>query len=337
MKLIAGILSVLVATALMFGAIVLVVIRTPRISGGLIVLATVAITVFVYGPLVLGSITAYWNVRKTQESRRYFRRWFIVVLGLELLGAAAIAIYAALSSAPTWLPVLFIGGAIVLLLVALLVGRQLLRHDEANPSPERTWNPIGREEIRRKILIVAITFAGVLVLGIVGFALLLVALGDSRDRNLSGVGVTLAFATEFAFIAAAMACALVTLPLNRRLREALGRDFGQVRTIGKVVLRQKKLDLDEAGQVAAARYAVIVSITLPFQLAYISLLYLGIAIQQVQALMSGNDSRFGSGLSIGVLIALVVVLVVYFPLFARRISRARAYARDHAQLVDADD
>lgn len=334
MRLIAGILSVLVATALMLGGIVLIVAQTPRLSGGLIALATGPITVFVYGPLILGSITAYWNVRKTPESRRYFRRWFIGVLVLEALGATAIVIYAKFSAAPAWLPGLFIGGALVLLLVAMLVGRLLLRHEEANPPAEQRWNPIGREEIRRKILIVAITFVGGLVLGIVVFTLLLAVLGDSRDRNATSVGVMLTFAIEFAFIAAAVACILVTLPLNRRLRENLGRDFGRVRQIGKVVLQNKKLDLDQAGQLAAARYAVIVSVTLAFQLAYITLLYLGIATQQVQALLSGNDSGLGPGFSIGLLIALVVVLVVFFPLFARRISRARTYALDHANLTD---
>lgn len=99
------------------------------------------------------------------------------------------------------------------------------------------------------------------------------------------------------------------------------------------MLRGKQLELDHDEQVAAAKYAVLISITFPFQLAYITLLYAGLGIQQVQSLVSGIGSEF----SIGLLVALIVVWLVFFPLFGRRIYRARKYARDHADLLPTDD
>lgn len=329
MKVLAYILSVLVATGLIVGGTFLILVQAPSDSSGLLLLAIGALCVFIYGPLLLGSITSYWDVKKTGESRRYFRWWFGIVLGLEALGAVAIILYALLTHAPAWLPIVFIGAGVALTAVALLVGQTLLRHEEARPLVKRPWVPINRREIVRKIAIVAITFVATLVLALVLFTVL--ARGDTSA--ISEIGVQLSFAAEFAFLAAALACILVTLPLNRRLRESVSRDLGRLRKMGKVVLRGKRLELDHDEQVAAAKYAVLISIVFPFQLAYITLLYVGLGIQQVQSLVSGSQSEF----SIGLLIALIVVLLAFFPLFGRRIYRARKYAREHAELLPTDD
>lgn len=333
MKVFAYVLSVILATGLLLGGTVLIILEAPSHSSGLLFLAIGALTVFIYGPLVLGSITSYWNVRNSLESRRYFRWWFGIILGLEVLGAVAIVIYAALTQAPAWVPVVFIGGACALAAIALLGGRLLFRHDEAHRPVEGPWAPISRREILRKIAIVVITFVVtfvvVLVIGIILFTVLV----NGSTHAISEIGVWLSFAAEFAFLAAAMACILVSLPLNRRLRESVGRDLGRLRKVAKVVLRGKRLELDHDEQIAAAKYAVLISITFPFQLAYISLLYVGLGLQQVQSLVSGNGSAF----SIGLIVALIVVLVVFFPSYGRRIYRARKYARDHADLLPADD
>ncbi|MEB0307422.1 hypothetical protein QN345_19205, partial [Cryobacterium sp. 10I1] len=116
-------------------------------------------------------------------------------------------------------------------------------------------------------------------------------------------------------------------------RESVSRDLGRLRKMGKVVLRGKQLELDHDEQVAAAKYAVLISMVFPFQLAYITLLYIGLGIQQVQSLVLGTGSDF----SIGLIIALIVVLLAFFPLFGRRIYRARKYARDHAELLPPAD
>jgi hypothetical protein len=218
-----------VATGLVIGGTILIIIEAPSQSSGVLLLAIGALSVFIYGPLILGSITSYWNVRKTGESRRYFVWWFGIVLGLEALGAVAIVIYALLTHAPTWLPIVFIGTGVALTAVALLVGQMLLRHEEARPLVERPWAPISRREIVRKIAIVTITFVVVLVLVLILFTVL----GRGSTSAISKIGVQLSFAAEFAFFAAALACILVTLPLNRRLRESVSRDLGRLRKVGR--------------------------------------------------------------------------------------------------------
>ncbi|MEZ2390192.1 hypothetical protein AB6813_11700 [bacterium RCC_150] len=328
MKVLAFIFSLVIATALMLGGTVLIFVQSPRHSIGLQLLAVFALTVMIYGPLSLGSLTSYWNVTRTEGSRRFYKRWLWVVMGLEFLGAIAIIVFAVVVQSPVWLPVLFIAGGIALTGISLLLGRFLLRHDEAHPRPP-VWAPITRNEIRRKIAIVAITFAVVFAVAIVVLGVFGVGSNKAALQN----GVQPLFALAFALLAAGFACVIVSLPLNRRLRDAVGRDLGTIRKVAKVVLSNKKLDLDQSEQVAAAKYAAVIPTTLSFILSYLTLLYLGLGTQQVQHLISGQADAFTIGFSA----FLIVALVILIPIYAVRIRRARAYARDHADLLPPAD
>lgn len=324
MKVLAFILSLVTATALMLGGTVLIVTQSPRHSIGLQLLAVLALTVMIGGPLTLGSLTSYWNVTRTEESHSFYKRWLWVVIGLEFLGAIAIIVFAVIVQSPVWLPALFITGGTALTGISLLMGRFLLRHDEAHPQPP-SWAPITRNEIRRKIAIVAITFVVVLAIAIVVLGVLGIGSNDAAAQ----IGVQLLYALAFALLAAGFACVIVSLPLNRRLRDAVDRDLGTIRKVAKVVLSNKKLDLDQSEQVAAAKYAAIIPTTLAFMLSYLILLYLGLGIQQVQYLISGQVDAFTIGFSA----FLVAALVIFIPIFAVRIQRARNYARNHAELL----
>ncbi|MET4782731.1 hypothetical protein [Glaciihabitans sp. UYNi722] len=324
MKVLALVLAVLLADGLVIGgAFLLVGEGSP--DSALFLLAVASLTVFVYGPLILGSITAYWNVRKSPESRKYFAWWLGIVIGLEVLAAVAIVVYAILVEADVWLPIVFVGGGVVLTAVALLVGRWLLRREETHPAVEQLWAPISRKDILRRIRIVVITFAAILVVGMVVFTLLAGLIGDPR--------IGLSFAVQFAFTAAAIACVLVSLPMNRQLRATVSSDLGRLRKIAKVVIRGKQLELDDDEQVAAAKYSVLISITMPFQMGYLLLIYIAIGIQGVRSLVSGDSSAFLIVLSASTLVLFVAVLVIFFPLSFRQIRHARRYARDHADLL----
>lgn len=327
MKVLFFILAVVIATTLMLGGAVLIVVQSPSDSFLPQLLAIFALTVMIYGPLVLGSVTSAWNVTRTAESRSFYKRWLWVVLGLELLAAIAIIVFAVLVQSPLWLPLVFIGGGAVLAVIGILVGRFLLRHDEAHPRPSN-WAPIAPGEIRRKIVVVALTFFVVLALGVVVFSLV----GAGSDGAFT-VGVQALSAAQFALLAAAFACSMVSLPLNRRLQDAVGREFGTVRKVAKVVLGNKKLELDESEQIAAVKYAAIIPTTLAFMLGWIILLYAGLGLQQVQRVVSGDADAFTLGLSV----FFVVALVIFIPIYAVRIRRARAYARDHADLLPEPD
>jgi hypothetical protein len=316
--------SVIVATALTMGAILLVVFTAPRHTGALIALPTAAVSLLIYGPMLLGSLSAYWQPKTTTESRRSFRIWYIVVGSLELVAAIAIAVYAALMGAPIWLPLVLIAGGALLNVLAIAVGRLVLRHEIAHRPLTQEWTPITRRDIIRKCIKVAITFAVVFVVALILFTVL----GNAGSHSISHFGVQLSLAFEFGAIAAAFACIVVTLPLNRQIRETVGRDLGTIRKLAKVVLRKKDIPLDENEQVAAAKYAVVIAILLSFTLGYISLLYIGIAIQQVTVIF--NE---GSVFAVGELVILVIVLLALFPLQIVRIMRARRYAREHADLL----
>lgn len=334
MKVLAFALSVVVTTALVLGGTVLIVLQSPRGAIGLQLLALFALTVMIYGPLMLGSLTSYWNVTKTQESRSFYQVWLWVVIGLESLGAIAIIVYAVIAHSPVWIPVVFIGAGVVLTVFGLLIGRFLLRHDEAHPQPLR-WAPITRDEIRRKIGIIAITFVVTFIvwIGVLGILTATGVLGNDRNDTVENISVQLLFALGFAFFPASFACVLVSLPLNRRLRDAVDRDLGTIRKISKVVVGNKKIDLDPTEQVAAAKYAAIIPTTLAFMLSYIILLYLGLGIQQLQRIIFQQ----ADALTIGLSVFLVVAIAIFIPVYAVRIRRARIYARDHASLLpDAD-
>ncbi|POH71907.1 hypothetical protein [Arthrobacter glacialis] len=325
MKVLAFILSMVVSTALMFGGIFLIVAQSPDHSTSFQLLAFFALTVMIYGPVSLGSMRAYWNVKVTEASRHFYKRWLWVVLGLEVLAAIAIAIFAVFVGMGWWLPSAFIAVEIVLLGIGVLVGDWLRRRDEAHPQ-QLSWAPVTRAEIARKIAIIAITFivvliAGILVLGIVRIV-------GNAEESLP-VGVHLLFALSFASMGASFAGINSTLPLNAQLRDAAVRDMGTMQKVSKVVLRNKQIDLDENEQIAAAKYAAVIPTTLGFMVSYFALLYIGLGAQQVVRLVSGPVDAF----TVGMLAALVGVLAFLFPYFIIRVRRARTYARDHADLL----
>lgn len=319
--------AILIANALTIGGGALIALSGSERTESLIWLPIVSLMVVVYGPLVLGSLVSYWDVRASPEAWRYFRRWFVVSYALQALGGAAIVVFSVLTGALLWLPIAFVGAAVLLDLLALRIGRALRRREESRRTVEQSWQPISRESIVRRILIIAGVFALVLLVGSVGFPLLF----DSVDARHGGIGIGLMSAAEFAFLAAALACVVVSLPLNRMLRENVTRDVGSLRAISKVVLRGRSAPLRPDETVAAAKYAVVSSVSLPFTLAYLALFYVALGIQQIDSLLVEPGRVF----PVVLVVFLVVMLVVFVPLYVVRIRRARAYARAHAQDLPA--
>jgi hypothetical protein len=316
MRILVFVLSVVVASALEVGAITLIVLTAPSHAHGLIGLPSGAVGLIVYGSILLGSLRAYWDVGSSSGGRKLFRRWLIVVGSAEAAGVVITVVYVVMVSAPWWLPVALLVGAVLLTVAATAVGRALFAQEQVHRPIDPSWNPITAPVIARKRRAIAITFVAALVLGLALF----VIFGRGSVHSLP----LLTAVAEFAFFAAAIAGIVVTIPLSRQLRDALGRDLGMVRTVSKVVIRKKSIELSEAEQVAAVKYAVIVPTSLSFTLASLALLYTGVAIQQIGQL------RYGDPISVLLLVLLVVILLVAFPLQIVQIRRARRYARDHA-------
>ena len=329
MKTLTLVLSVLIATVLAVGGPLLLVVAAPPAEAWTIILATVGMSFLVYGPLALGSLLAFWDLYRDHGSRRLRRRWLLTVGLTEVAGVASVVAYAVVNGASAWLPAVVAAAGAVLTAGALFVGPALLRRDLATRPELPEWMPLTPAQIRRKIVTVAATFAAFLVLGTVTIVLVAVAAGMSTG-DLGGVVVV---ALALAFLAAGAASVIVTLSLNRALRESAGGDLTLLRKVSKVVLRGQELDPDaDAGErIAATRFAQVSSVVLPFQFAYIVLLYAGIATQQLQQLTAG-DSPYALALLIG----LVVVLAVIVPLMTKKITRVRRWLRSDAVAARPD-
>ncbi|MDJ0337299.1 hypothetical protein [Cryobacterium sp. PH31-O1] len=321
MRVLAFILSIVVSTALLMAGVVLLVVETKETDSVWIFIASLAMVVFVYGPLTLGSFRAYWDVTGSKESRRYYRRIVLVVLALEVLAAIVTVIFAILTVAGPLIPVAFIGGGVILTVTAIFLGPAIYRYDRAHPRAVSAWVAIEKAAITKRIMATTITFLGVLVLGLIGTAIV-----NGVATNVLSVPQMLLFALSFAFISSGAVCVFSTLGWSRRLVDVTDRDPSRLRRVVRVVLRNKPADLDGRDLVAAARYAAVISVTLSFQLAYIVLLYAGLFLQQINVLRTGIADTF----SIAIIVFLVVILAVLLPIQIVRIRRARRYSRDHS-------
>ena len=327
MRVFAYIASVILSTALLIGGILLLYVTTTDPTPGEVLLSTLALTAFIYGPLMLGSLGAYWNFNASAESRRFFRRWVWIVVGIEFLAAVAFVVYSVLIAAPTWLPILFIGLAALLLVAGRLVGRALLRREMTRPSPQTEWAPVTPRELRHKILTIVITFTATLVVASVGFLLL-----DAATRGAVSLLETAIFAVEFALLGGALAAIVQSLGIARQFRGLANGDIGLLRTFAKVVVRQKPIDLDDDQKVGAEKYAKTVTVFQPFQLLYLVMLYLALALGQVTMIFSGRPTA----LTWGLLAFLLVALIVFVPWMIIRTRRAQKYADEHADLLVAE-
>lgn len=327
MKLLALIVSVVLATALLIGGSILIAVTGEGERSAISWIAFASLPVFIYGPLVLGSLSAYWNPTASSESRKAFRIWLVSIVGVQVLAGIGIVLYAVRQPAPAWLPPLLIGAGILLTAIALVVGRLIYRHDKRQRPDAEPWAPIGGEDVRRKVLIIAATFCTSVL---VAAALVIVLLAVVDDGGSDDVLDFALLGLSLAFLATATACIFVTLKWNRRLRDILGDDLGAARKHAKLVLRGTGEQLSGDAEQGAARYAAIARPVLAFQLGWIVLLYIGIGLQQVQLLRTvGSDSP----MPLWVLVILVGVLVVTIPLMLVRIRRARRYARDREHLL----
>lgn len=326
MRLAAFVVAIVLSNVVVVGGITLLVLAGPHVEAPLVWLPVTALMLIVYPPLLVGTLLSTWNVRSSEETVRYFRRWFTGLGVAQALGAVATVLFSVLGPAAWWLAPLYLVVSALLDLLAIRVGTALRRREDARFPSEPRWTPITRQEIVRRILVVVGVFVGVLLVSSIGLPLLF-----ALDRGKDHLVDALLFGFEFACLAAGLACTATTLRLQRQVREQVTRDVGVLRRIAKVVVRGKRIELQPGEEALAARYAAITAVTLAFSLGFVLLLYVGIAAQQVEQILDGRTGGFSTGL----LVFLVVALVVLVPLQVVRIRRVRAYAREHAALLPA--
>lgn len=307
-------ISAIVATLLLVSASAMVFYFVAGETAGII--GSAGSGLLVYGALLLGSASAYWHTRSA-DSRKPVRRWIVVVAVMDALGAALVITATVLSGGPVWLPVVVILAGLVLVVVAVAVGRFVLKRESAGQPIQPVWD---RAVLIRKIRLVVIVFLAVLLVGAVVFGALL----GGRELLVAAL-----FALTFACICAAVVAILSGRSLWMQLRDAANRDLGLVHKLSRVVLKAKDEPLDDEEKQAAARYASIAPTALGFQLGGFALLYIGLALQRVEALIT-RPQPF-DWILLGLLVGLFVVVA---PISIRQIRRSRTYAAAHPQPVE---
>lgn len=327
MRILAAIAACVVTSVLMVGATLLVVVHH-RETDGWLLLSGLSLALLFCGPPALGSLHAFWDDRRSRAAGSAFRVWWIIIASAQAAGAIGIVAWAVGVGAPPWIPVLFVGTAVVLTILAILLGRHLGRLEERRdpgvsweaPALIATVSPIA---VRRKITVIVLSF--VIALAVTGVGLWVVfglLLGEWSPEPLI-------FALQISFLVATLAAIIVSWPMNRALRDVTGRDLGRAKAFSRIVLRGKDETLVPGDEPAAARYAAIASVAMPFQLAYLMLLYAALILGQVPRLFDPDRSWF----SIALLAFLLVAIVMLTPMFVLQVLRARRYARAHPTLA----
>jgi hypothetical protein len=163
MRIVAFIVSIVLTGALMMGGEFVLVFASPGLSPGWLAGLSLALAAVVYGPLVLGSFRAYWDVAGSPESRQYFRRVALVVVSAEVAAPVLALVFAISHGAGPLLPVVFAGLGAVLTAGALVAGDALFRREQVTRAAPVPWIGIDRLEVRRALVRTAVAFVAVFV------------------------------------------------------------------------------------------------------------------------------------------------------------------------------
>lgn len=328
MRVVAFVMMVVVFTILTLLGLVGFVLLSDTSEPVWLALSAAGLALALYGPLVLGSLAAWYRLRSSSDSGRHYRQWRAGATAGTMLGVALVLAGGIASGVPVWLLAVIPAVSIVLLLIAVPVGDKVRRSaDAAGPRESDAWTADTSAETRRVVRVSVLTFAIALAVSVVGWLVLSSIIDEPADPT-SALALS-----PLPFLAAGFACTLLSIRLSRRARAVTGHDFGRLRTIVRVVLKGADDELDEEGMVSAARYAALAPAFLGTQLGFFILLYTGLIMQFTAQMVIGSLSR---ALPAVMLAVMVVVLGVIIPMFLVRIRRARTYAADHHELLTVD-
>lgn len=169
------------------------------------------------------------------------------------------------------------------------------------------------------MITIVITFVVVCAIALVVLESLLAGSGALRVLRVALASLGLGC------LAAGLACAVVRILLGFKLRESIHGDVWLVRRLARVVLEGRRQELRSGEQREAVAYAAAMTVTLPFQVAFVVLVFVGSCLEVVQLLLAGGALSF----VVPGLAALLLGLSAVFTQFLR-LRRARAYAQEDA-------
>jgi hypothetical protein len=270
---------------------------------------------------------------RAPAGHRQFRTVIVVSAVLVLAGALTLVLSAGSGWVSGGATAVIVGGSVILTAGSLAVGLVIRRRDAARARVP--WKPqaVKAATVRTYVLRVAWTFVITLLVAVVSFVLLGVWGKEEDGFILTGV----LLAISIAFIAASMACLVVVFPLSFRARDIFDGDAALQRRVTKMVAGRprtstssasdERLDADASAATAAARYASVAAILLPFQLSQSGLILAGVAFGQLSSVtMPDNDLIV---LNIVLVAFVVIVAPIATPFALRQLRRVRKYRDDH--------
>ncbi|MBT2503864.1 hypothetical protein [Curtobacterium sp. ISL-83] len=326
MRVFAYVLTIVLTTTLTLAGALIAILELRRAPTGLFVGVSASIPLLVAGPVLIGSLAAYWDRRSSPASTVLLRRWFLGVVAVDVIALVVVILASASAHAPVWVPAVFVLGAAVLLAIAQPLGARIRRLEP--PMPDHPGIEVfDQRTVRKKVVAIVATFVISVVVVSVGLAVLAVF---TTRSSAGGLLQEASAAGQLVFTATAFAVLIVALPLNTALRDIAGRDLGRLRRFNKVVFARTPHRLEPGEEQAAVRFAVCAPVQQGFVVAYTILLYVGVGFQMVSEAFRGTMGVFPE-----VFLGLMVVTLLWFvPLTVRRMRRATAYAQQHAAVLD---
>ena len=195
-----------------------------------------------------------------------------------------------------------------------------------------SWPPFTPAEMRARVRGVAIVFVTASVLGFVAAAWVM-SVVDGGDAGYRW-GASVAYAVSIGLLVASVACLFATSGLVKAVRARFDPSFPWRKDVSELITRGRGDSIADDKRELAARYAAVLAVYLPFQLAQLVLLYIGLAGLQLAALLDGSAGD-NAPLRVGIAVLVTLAVMVSVPYSLLQIARVRKYLGANRELLSA--
>ncbi|WP_210505567.1 hypothetical protein [Naasia sp. SYSU D00057] len=318
-----------VFSALIVGGILLLPVSTTEPADVRFWLGSLAVFLATVPAIALGAFVQWWPIEPWRPAgRRPLLRMLILSAAVQLVGAGLVVWLGRTGGLPLSESLTFVGVVAAASGLSFVAARAIRRREALRPAgPPAAWT---REVVERKAGVVRLWIFWTLMLAAAVLTALVVTGVLPVDREL---WLFAAMGASLAALAGSAACLYVSWPLNAELRTARGDHHSDFSRIKRVVTGGKDERLSPEGQVRAIRWARVLTTYLPFQIGYLTLLYVALLLQQLPpALVPGGAD--GRPLNLVIAAALIVAYAVVLPVLVRQWRRARRYAAEHDDVLE---
>lgn len=314
MRVLVFVVGIVVVAALSAGGGILIALNTPRGQNSAW-LSGIAVSLYLVAPLVLGSLSAFWDTTASPEARRGYRRGLIAAAGVQVLATIIMCAFTAVTGAPWWLTVLFTAVGVAAMAAAVKLGPFVRRFERARPASSAPWI-YGRGEFRRDLRNILATIGITLVVSAAVMGILLAMLAPDE------FGLLFRWAPLFAVMGGGIACVVVMMRLNRRVRDLVDGDLGRANRIGKVVVCGKAIPLTAEEAELAVPFASLSWVAQAYQAAWFVALIPVLALMQVFSFVDDPSDPWPLWFAAFFIVLLIAVL----PVTVIQLRRTRSYA-----------